>query len=74
MCSQPAQVPVEEVIVTEDIVDVIDPNQISLLDQIADMEADIMDEDVRYAANEVEETILRENVSILTYSDYTLSN
>lgn len=65
VCSQPAQVPVEEVIVTEDIVDAIDPNQISLLDQIAameaDMEADMMDEDIKYAANEVEETILTED-------------
>jgi sRNA-binding carbon storage regulator CsrA len=61
VCSQPAQVPVEEVIVTEDIVDAIDPNQISLLDQIADMEADMMDEDIRYAANEAEETILTED-------------
>jgi hypothetical protein len=57
VCSQPAQVPVEEVIVTEDIVDAIDPNQISLLDQIADMEADMMDEDIRYAANNEEEVI-----------------
>jgi len=55
VCSQPTQVPVEEVIVTEDIVDAIDPNQISLLDQIAAMEADMMDEDIRYAANEEEE-------------------
>jgi len=53
VCSQPAQVPVDEVIVTEDIVDAIDPNQISLLDQIADMEADMMDEDVRYKHAEV---------------------
>ena len=68
VCSQPAQVPVEEVIVTEDIVDVIDPNQISLLDQIAameaDMEADMMDEDIRYAANEAEETVLNEEEEI----------
>jgi hypothetical protein len=64
VCSQPAQVPVEEVIVTEDIVDAIDPNQISLLDQIADMEADMMDEDVRYAANEAEETVLNEEEEI----------
>ena len=64
VCSQPAQVPVEEVIVTEDTEDVIDPNQISLLDQIADMEADMMDEDVRYAANEAEETVLNEEEEI----------
>ena len=70
VCSQPAQVPVEETNVTEDteanfnfkdVIEAIDPNQISLLDQIADMEADMMDEDIRYAANEVEETILTEN-------------
>jgi len=65
VCSQPAQVPVEEVIVTEDIVDAIDPNQISLLDQIAameaDMEADMIDEDIRYAANEAEERVLTEH-------------
>jgi hypothetical protein len=79
VCSQPAQVPVEEVIITEDIVDAIDPNQISLLDQIADMEADMMDEDVRYAANdeekiydeiEVEELALEQpEESILQYTD-----
>jgi hypothetical protein len=64
VCSQPAQIPVEEVIVTEDIVNAIDPNQISLLDQIADMEADMMDEDIRYAANEAEETVLNEEEEI----------
>ena len=79
VCSQPAQVPVEEVIVTEDIEDAIDPNQISLLDQIADMEADMMDEDIRYAANEEEEiyneieieelTIEQPEESILQYTD-----
>ena len=79
VCSQPVQVPVEEVIVTEDIVDAIDPNQISLLDQIADMEADMMDEDVRYAANDEEEiydeieveelTLEQPEESILQYTD-----
>ena len=64
VCSQPTQVPVEEVIVTEDTEDAIDPNQISLLDQIADMEADMMDEDIRYAANEAEETVLNEEEEI----------
>lgn len=73
VCSQPAQVPVEEVIVTEDteanfnfkdVIEAIDPNQISLLDQIADMEADMMDEDIRYAANEAEETVLNEEEEI----------
>ena len=73
VCSQPAQVPVEEVIVTEDteanfnfkdVIEAIDPNQISLLDQIADMEADMMDEDIRYAANEAEETVLNDEEEI----------
>ena len=32
-----------------------------MLDQIADMEADMMDEDVRYAANEAEERVLTED-------------
>ena len=60
-CSTPAQVVQPINIVSEDIKDAIDPNQISLLDQIADMEADMMDEDIRYAANEAEETILTED-------------
>jgi hypothetical protein len=62
VCGQPAQVPVEETNVTEDteanfnfkdVIEAIDPNQISLLDQIADMEADMMDEDIRYKHAEV---------------------
>ena len=79
VCSQPVQVPVEEVIVTEDIVDAIDPNQISLLDQIADMEADMIDEDIRYTANDEEEiydeieveelTLQQPEESILQYTD-----
>ena len=79
VCSQPAQVPEDEVIVTEDIEDAIDPNQISLLDQIADMEADMMDEDIRYAANEEEEiydeleveelSLEQPEESILQYTD-----
>ena len=88
VCGQPAQVPVEEVIVTEDteanfnfkdVIEAIDPNQISLLDQIADMEADMMDEDIRYAANEEEEIyneieieeldLDRPEESILQYTD-----
>ena len=72
-CSQPAQVPVDETNVIEDteanfnfkdVIEAINPNQISLLDQIADMEADMMDEDIRYAANEVEETVLNEEEEI----------
>jgi hypothetical protein len=75
VCSQSAQVPVEEVIVTEDteanfnfkdVIEAIDPNQISLLDQIADMEADMMDEDIRYAANDEEEVIDEIEVEELT--------
>lgn len=88
VCGQPAQVPVEEVIVTEDteanfnfkdVIEAIDPNQISLLDQIADMEADMMDEDIRYAANDEEEiydeleveelTLEQPEESILQYTD-----
>jgi hypothetical protein len=73
VCSQPAQVPVDETNVIEDteanfnfkdVIEAIDPNQISLLDQIADMEADMMDEDIRYAANEAEETVLNEEEEI----------
>jgi len=53
--------------------------QISLLDQIADMEADMMDEDVKYAANDEEEiydeieveelTLEQPEESILQYTD-----
>ena len=73
VCSQPAQVPVDETNVIEnteanfnfkDVIEAIDPNQISLLDQIADMEADMMDEDIRYAANEAEEIVLNEEEEI----------
>jgi len=88
VCSQPAQVPEDEVIVTEDtevnfnfkdVIEAIDPNQISLLDQIADMEADMIDEDIRYAANDEEEiydeieveelTLQQPEESILQYTD-----
>ena len=78
-CSTPAQVVQPINIVSEDIKDAIDPNQISLLDQIADMEADMMDEDIRYAANEEEEiydeleveelTLEQPEESILQYTD-----
>jgi hypothetical protein len=88
VCGQPAQVPVDETNVTEDtevnfnfkdVIEAIDPNQISLLDQIADMEADMMDEDIRYAANDEEEiydeleveelTLEQPEESILQYTD-----
>ena len=39
----------------------VDPNQISLLDQIADLEADQMDEDVRYAENDDTSTEVTDN-------------
>ena len=73
VCSQPAQVHVDKTNVIEDteanfnfkdVIEAIDPNQISLLDQIADMEADMMDEDIRYAANEAEKTVLNEEEEI----------
>ena len=59
-----AQAPAVVVPVVEEVIAPVvyaDPNQTNLLDQIADMEADMMDEDIRYAANEVEETILTED-------------
>jgi hypothetical protein len=52
-------VPVVEEVVVPDVYS--DPNQVSLLDQIADMEADIIDEDIRYAANDEEERVLTED-------------
>jgi len=48
--SAPAPLYVATPIVTQS--EFVDPNQINLLDQIADLEADQMDEDVRYAAAE----------------------
>jgi len=48
--SAPVPLYVATPIVTES--EFVDPNQINLLDQIADLEADQMDEDVRYAAAE----------------------
>ena len=59
-CNVPAQVVIPQVITTEAEITSVDPNQLSLLDQIADMEADIMDEDIRYAI--AEETLV-------TYTD-----
>jgi len=55
-----AQAPAVVVPVVEEVVVPVvysDPNQTNLLDQIADMEADMMDEDIRYAANDEEEVI-----------------
>ena len=55
-CNVPAQVVIPQVITTEADITPVDPNQLSLLDQIADMEADMMDEDIRYAI--AEETLI----------------
>jgi hypothetical protein len=54
-CSTPAQVIQPVAIPTEVIEPEVDPNQTNLLDQIADLEADQMDEDIRYDANVTEE-------------------
>lgn len=55
-CSVPAQVIEDDITVNESTETLIDPNQIDLLDVIAEMEADLeadqIDEDERYAANE----------------------
>jgi len=48
-------------IVTES--EFVDPNQINLLDQIADLEADQMDEDVRYAEAELADNQVVQNGS-----------
>ena len=60
-----AQIPVTVIEPIEDETVFVDPNQTNILDQIAaaeaDLEADLMDEDIRYAANEAEETILTED-------------
>jgi hypothetical protein len=74
--SAPAPLYVATPIVTES--EFVDPNQISLLDQIADLEADQMDEDVRYAAAEqadnevVQEEI--ENDVVLHQSEEIIEN
>jgi hypothetical protein len=54
-----APVPVVVPVVMEAEVEFVDPNQTNLLNQIADMEADQMDEDVRYEADE----------KLVTYTD-----
>lgn len=54
-CSTPAQVIQPVAIPTEVIEPEVDPNQTNILDQIADLEADQMDEDVRYDAAETKE-------------------
>jgi len=66
-CSTPAQIVQPINTVNKDIEETVDPNQISLLDAIvqaefeANQEADQIDEDIRYAANEAEERVLTEH-------------
>lgn len=55
-----AQVPVTVIEATEDeVIDplYVDPRQTNILDQIADLEADQIDEDIRYAAAEEEDIV-----------------
>ena len=61
-CNIPAQIIPATPIVIEDETAFVDPNQTNLLDQIAaaeaDLEADLMDEDLRYKNAELAEEIL----------------
>jgi hypothetical protein len=61
-CSVPAQIVPATPVVIEDETAFVDPNQTNLLDQIAtaeaDLEADLMDEDLRYKNAESAEEIL----------------
>jgi hypothetical protein len=59
--STPAPLYVATPIVTES--EFVDPNQISILDQIADLEADQIDEDVRYAEAELSDNQVVQNGS-----------
>ena len=65
-----AQIPVTVIEATEDeVIDplYVDPRQTNLLDQIADMEADQIDEDVRYAEAELADNqVVQEEVEIDT--------
>ena len=60
-CSAPAQIVLATPEVIEDETAFVDPNQLNLLDQIAaaetDLEADLMDEDIRYKHAEVVEVL-----------------
>ena len=60
-CSAPAQIVLATPEVIEDETAFVDPNQLNLLDQIAaaeaDLEADLMDEDIRYKHAEVVEIL-----------------
>jgi hypothetical protein len=61
-CNVPAQIIPTTPEVIEDETEFVDPNQTNLLDQIAaaeaDLEADLMDEDIRYKHAELAEEIL----------------
>ena len=65
-----AQIPVTVIEATEDeVIDplYVDPRQTNLLDQIADMEADQIDEDIRYAEAELADNqVVQEEVEIDT--------
>jgi hypothetical protein len=60
-CSVPAQIVPVTPVVIEDETAFVDPNQTNILDQIAaaeaDLEADLMDEDIRYKHAEVAEIL-----------------
>ena len=60
-CSMPAQIVPATPVVIEDETEFVDPNQTNLLDQIAaaeaDLEADLMDEDLRYKHAEAVEVL-----------------
>jgi len=68
MCSAPAQIVGPVPVVVEAETAFVDPNQTNLLDQIAaaeaDLEADLMDEDLRY--KQAEEAV---SETIVTYTD-----
>lgn len=57
-------------IVTES--EYVDPDQINLLDQIADLEADQMDEDVKYAANDDTLIEVPDNQVVQVGSDFDI--
>ena len=66
----PVPVHVATPIVTES--EFVDPNQISLLDQIADLEADQMDEDIRYAENDDTSVEVTDNQVVQNGSDFDI--
>ena len=62
-----APTPVVVPVVVEAEVEFVDPNQVNLLDQIADMEINVTEEDIRYAAEEIIFTKMQED--IIQYTD-----